>query len=127
VILAPPAHHTIIPAFVTKDDQPIMSFGVMGGHMQPQGHVQMMARIFDYGQNPQSASDAPRWFITEEGNLAVEPGLKSDVLEELKSRGHDIVTDLHERYFGGAQLIYKLDDCYLGASDHRKDGCAVGF
>ncbi len=120
-------YHTIIPAFVTRDSMPVMSFGVMGGHMQPQGQVQVMARMFDYGQNPQAAIDAPRWLITEQGKLAVEPGLEPEVVDELGSRGHDIIVDLPERYFGGAQMIYKLEDCYLGASDCRKDGLAMGF
>jgi len=120
-------YHTIIPAFVTKDRKPVMSFGVMGGHFQPQGHVQMMTRVFDYGQNPQAASDAPRWYVMEDGRLAVEPGFKRDVLDDLSGRGHEIVTNIPESKFGGAQLIYRLNDCYLGASDHRKDGQAVGL
>jgi gamma-glutamyltranspeptidase/glutathione hydrolase len=119
--------HTIIPAFVTDErGQPLMSFGVMGGHMQAQGHVQMMTRIFDYGQNPQAASDAPRWRVDAGRTLSIEPGFSPRAIDELKSRGHEIrmgqPTD-----FGGAQLIFKLNDGYLGASDHRKDGCAIGF
>jgi gamma-glutamyltranspeptidase/glutathione hydrolase len=110
-----------------SDDKPVMSFGVMGGHFQPQGHVQMMTRTFDYNQNPQAASDAPRWFVTEDGTVAVEPGFKAEVLDDLKARGHKLVTDMHERHFGGAQIIYKLESGYLAASDHRKDGLAAGF
>jgi gamma-glutamyltranspeptidase/glutathione hydrolase len=120
-------YHTIIPAFVMQDGNPIMSFGVMGGHFQPQGHLQMMARIFDYNQNPQAASDAPRWYFMENTHVAVEPGFSPDVLDDLSNRGHQIVTDIPTSQFGGAQLIYKLDNGYLGASDHRKDGMAVGF
>jgi gamma-glutamyltranspeptidase/glutathione hydrolase len=119
--------HTIIPAFVTRQGRPLMSFGVMGGHMQPQGHVQIMTRIFDYRQNPQTACDAPRWFITEDMRLAVEPGFSPDVLDDLSKRGHRIVAGPPRNLFGGAQLIYNLGDCYLAASDHRKDGMAVGF
>jgi gamma-glutamyltranspeptidase/glutathione hydrolase len=120
-------YHTIIPGFVTGDGLPVMSFGVMGGHMQPQGHVQMMTRIIDYRQNPQTASDAPRWCLLEDMRVAVEPGFSTEVLKELSDRGHDIVTDLPEFTFGGAQLICRMDDHYIAASDHRKDGMAIGF
>jgi gamma-glutamyltranspeptidase/glutathione hydrolase len=118
--------HTIIPAFVTRDGRPQMSFGVMGGPMQAQGHVQMMVRVFDRGQNPQAASDAPRWQVTHGLEVLVERGFAPEVLDALKSRGHDLKFADPEQ-FGGAQLIYKLDDGYLAASDHRKDGQAVGF
>ncbi len=120
-------YHTIIPGFATRDGLPVMSFGVMGGHMQPQGHVQMMVRIFDYRQNPQAASDAPRWCLLEDVRVAVEPGFSPGVLDDLSDRGHDIVTGLPEQTFGGAQLIYKMDGHYVAASDHRKDGSAIGF
>ncbi|MCP4583899.1 MAG: gamma-glutamyltransferase family protein [candidate division Zixibacteria bacterium] len=120
-------YHTIIPAFVTCSGKPVMSFGVMGGHFQPQGHIQMMTRIFDYRQNPQAASDAPRWYVMEDNRIAIEPGLPAGVLDDLTKRGHDIALDIPESMFGGAQLIYRLDDSYLGASDHRKDGLALGF
>lgn len=120
--------HTIIPAFVTdaKTGSPRMSFGVMGGHMQAQGHVQMMTRIFDHGQSPQAACDAPRWRVDGGRTVSIEAGFDAKVIEELKQRGHDIrIAPSAE--FGGAQLIYKLDDGYLAASDHRKDGQALGF
>jgi gamma-glutamyltranspeptidase/glutathione hydrolase len=120
--------HTIIPGFVARDDgSPLMSFGLMGGHMQAQGHVQMMTRIFDYGQNPQAASDAPRWRVDEGRVVGIESGFAPDVLDELKSRGHDLRVGGHPIEFGGAQLIYRMEDGYLAASDHRKDGQAVGF
>jgi gamma-glutamyltranspeptidase/glutathione hydrolase len=73
-------YHTIIPAFVMKGGKPLMSFGVMGGHMQPQGHLQMMTRILDYGQNPQAASDAPRWYWQDGDTVAVEDGFPKDVI-----------------------------------------------
>jgi gamma-glutamyltranspeptidase/glutathione hydrolase len=119
-------YHTIIPAFVTKEDQPLMSFGVMGGPMQPQGHAQMMIRLADYGQNPQAASDAPRWQVLQDLDVGVEAGFAPAVLNDLAARGHRI-KQLPGARFGGAQLIYKLEDGYLAASDHRKDGQAVGF
>jgi gamma-glutamyltranspeptidase/glutathione hydrolase len=119
--------HTIIPAFVTDErGGPLMSFGVMGGHMQAQGHVQMMTRIFDYQQNPQAASDAPRWRVDGGRNVSVEAGFDPSALDALRNRGHEIrIRQPIE--FGGAQLIYQLSDGYFAASDHRKDGCAVGY
>lgn len=119
--------HTIIPGFVTRGGQPLMSFGVMGGSMQAQGHVQMMVRIFGYGQNPQAASDAPRWHVFEDGSVALEQGLAAAVTAELGRRGHRILTGQPESLFGGAQLIYRLASGFCAASDHRKDGQAVGY
>jgi len=103
-----------------------MSFGVMGGHMQAQGHLQMMTRIFDYRQNPQAASDAPRWRADGGRVVCIEPGIGRHVMDELRARGHEIRMG-QASDFGGAQLIYKLHDGYFAASDHRKEGCAVGF
>src|SRR5216684_1094459 len=120
--------HTIIPAFVTQQDRPVMSFGVMGGTMQPQGHLQMMVRFADYQQNPQAASDAPRWRLDEGSNVMVEPGFAPDVLKELSRRGHRIMLmEKDHTEFGSAQLIYNMQPGYLAASDHRRDGQAVGF
>ena len=119
---------TIIPAFVTKDGQPVMSFGVMGGSMQAQGHSQVMVRFADYGQNPQAAADAPRWRIDEGLNFGIEPGVDADVVAELRRRGHQISeADRWSTDFGRAQLIYKMEDGYLAASERRTDGQAVGF
>ena len=119
---------TIIPAFVTRDGKPVMSFGVMGGSMQPQGHAQVMVRLADYGQNPQACSDGPRYRVVEGLRVNVEPGFSRETLAELVRRGHE-VEELAQGYmdFGSAQLIYKLEDGYLGASDPRRDGQAVGF
>ncbi len=119
-------YHTIIPAFTTKDSQPVMSYGVMGGPMQPQGHAQMMIRMFDHNQNPQAACDAPRWQVFAGNVVGVEPGMPDEVIADLKSRGHDVQIMPPAR-FGGGQLIYKLDDGYCGASDWRKDGQAAGY
>jgi len=120
---------TIIPGFLTKDGKPVMSFGVMGGQMQPQGHLQMVTRIVDYHQNPQSASDGPRWIVNNDFSVSFEterfaPG----VLDELKGRGHRVVEPEAAMFgFGGAQLVWRLDDGYCAGSDHRKDGHAIGF
>ena len=120
--------HTIIPGFVTKDGLPIMSFGVMGGFMQAQGHLQMMTRIYDYDQNPQTASDAPRWHVTAQDNrVAMESGFSNEFLQGLANRGHSLVTDEPASVFGGAQLIHKINDHFVSGSDHRKDGCAIGY
>jgi len=119
--------HTIIPAFVTRDGRPVLSFGVMGGSMQPQGHVQMMVRLFDYGQNPQAAADAPRWRVLDDLGVALETGFAPDVVDDLARRGHRIERVAFGPYFGGAQLIYRLGDGYVAASEPRKDGQAVGF
>jgi len=119
-------YHTIIPAFVTKNNAPLMSFGVMGGKMQPQGHIQMITRIFDFGENPQAAIDAPRWRYRKGKKIKVEKPFKPSMLKQLESRGHQISAGNYLD-FGGAQIIYKLKDGYLGASESRKDGYPVGF
>jgi gamma-glutamyltranspeptidase/glutathione hydrolase len=118
--------HTIIPAFVMKGAQPLMSYGVMGGPMQAQGHVQMLIRTAVYDQNPQAAADAPRWQVLQGQQVGVEAGFAPDVVEKLEERGHRIQI-LSGGSFGGAQLIYKLNDGYCAASDPRKDGQAVGY
>ena len=121
--------HTIIPAFVTRNGKPEMSFGVMGGSMQAQGHAQMIIRIYDYGQNPQTASDAPRWRVLEDNQLHLESGFDANVAAALRDLGHRLYDGQadEETGFGGAQLIYRTANGYIGGSDHRKDGLAAGF
>ena len=120
--------HTIIPGFLTRDGEPVMSFGLMGGNMQSQGHVQLITRLVDYRQNPQACADAPRWIVNHDFSVSLEKGIAADLVEQLKQRGHRIVRNENTDWgFGGAQLIHRLDDGYCAASDHRKDGCAVGF
>jgi gamma-glutamyltranspeptidase/glutathione hydrolase len=120
--------HTIIPGFVTRNAHPVMSFGVMGGSMQAQGHTQVMLRMVDYHQNPQAAADAPRWRIDAGGKGAVEYGVSPDVIDALNARGHSLTqADRWSTDFGRAQLIYKMEDGYLGASERRTDGQAVGY
>ena len=118
--------HTIIPAFVTKKGMPLMSYGVMGGAMQPQGHTQMMIRIFEYCQNPQAALDAPRWRFSENLQIFLEPGFQQETFKGLTQLGHHVSSKDYTN-FGGGQIIFKLEDGYLGASDWRKDGQTVGF
>jgi gamma-glutamyltranspeptidase/glutathione hydrolase len=124
--------HTIIPGFLTSAGQPVMSFGVMGGNMQPQGHVQTLVRMLLAGQQPQAACDAPRWKWNHGTTIDLEehaaPGLRAD----LAARGHEFVA-LADSYmdFGSGQFIWRLGDPardgYVAASDSRRDGQACGF
>jgi gamma-glutamyltranspeptidase/glutathione hydrolase len=124
--------HTIIPAFLTKEGQPVMSFGVMGGNMQPQGHMQTLVRMLDYQQNPQAACDAPRWRFNEGLEINVEAQMHADVVRDLARRGHraEVINDNYQD-FGAGQFIWRMGDPqvegYLVASDSRRDGLAAGF
>jgi gamma-glutamyltranspeptidase / glutathione hydrolase len=124
--------HTIIPAFLTQGGAPVMSFGVMGGNMQPQGHVQTLVRMLDHGQNPQAACDAPRWRVTEGLQINVERTMPRATIEALQALGHQIV-GLDDSYmdFGAGQFIWRLGDPavegYVAASDPRRDGQAAGY
>jgi len=124
--------HTIIPAFLTRDGKPQMSFGVMGGNMQPQGHLQTLLRMIDHRQNPQAACDAPRWKVNKGLSVDVEASMEPDVVQALRDRGH-VLEAIADPYmdFGAGQFIWRqsddLRDGYVAASDSRRDGCAVGF
>ncbi len=122
--------HTIIPGMLFKEGEFLMSFGVMGGDMQPQGHVQFLSNLIDFGMNLQEALDAPR--VRHKGGMEVylEEGIPERVHLELQARGHQILeaeTPVNE--VGGGQAIYRdpLSGVILGASDRRKDGCAIGY
>ena len=119
---------TIIPGFVTRDGRPVMTLGVMGGNMQPQGHTQVMVRLADHGQNVQAALDGPRFRFVQGLEINIEPEFPKATIEELARRGHQI-TQLPEGYtdFGCGQLIWRLQDGYAAASDARRDSLAVGF
>jgi gamma-glutamyltranspeptidase / glutathione hydrolase len=120
--------HTIIPAFLSRGDKPVMSFGVMGADMQPQGHLQVTSRLVDFEQNPQAAVDAPRWKVTRDGGVLLEQAVPESTAIELARRGHRVVRAAPGSLeFGAAQLIHCLDDGYAGASEPRRDGQAVGF
>ena len=111
-------------------EAPKMSFGVMGGPMQAQGHVQMVLRTQVFGQDPQMAVDAPRWRVTQGLGVACETSMPADTLEKLRGLGHEITLEAPDNAFGfgGAQLIERLENgAYLAGSDPRKDGSAVGF
>lgn len=124
--------HTIIPAFLTQNGQPVMSFGVMGGNMQPQGHVQTLVRMLDYRQSPQAACDAPRWRFSEGLAINVESGMDPATVAGLQALGHEVEV-IHDSYqdFGAGQFIWRMGDPaiegYQMASDPRRDGLAAGF
>jgi gamma-glutamyltranspeptidase/glutathione hydrolase len=124
--------HTIIPAFLTKDGQPVMSFGVMGGNMQPQGHMQTLVRMLDYQQSPQVACDAPRWRFNAGLEINVEGAMNKGLVQGLAERGHrmEVINDSYQD-FGAGQFIWRAGDPkvegYVAASDARRDGQAVGF
>ncbi|MBX6392040.1 MAG: gamma-glutamyltransferase, partial [Burkholderiales bacterium] len=119
---------TIIPGFVTKDGEALMSLGLMGGTMQPQGHVQLMVRMADYGQSPQSAIDAPRFRIEQGLKVNFEAAFAPETIAELARRGHQ-PTELPPAYhdFGCAQIIRRIDGGYVGCCDMRRDSLSVGF
>ncbi len=130
--------HTIIPAFVTRENKPLISFGVMGGATQPQGHVQIITNIVDFEMNLQEAGDAPRILhsgsseptgeqMTDGGTLALEQGFDPKVIEDLRHRGHNLKPSPGN--FGGYQAIMydAKRDVYFGASESRKDGMAAGY
>jgi len=124
--------HTIIPGFLMRDGAPVMSFGVMGGNMQPQGQVQTLVRMLDYGQQPQAACDAPRWKWNHGLAVDLEPAIAPAVAQGLRDRGH-VLQGLDDPYmdFGSGQFIWRLGDPavdgYVSASDSRRDGLAAGF
>ncbi len=130
--------HTIIPAFITKDGKPFMSFGVMGGSMQPQGHAQIVVNMIDFGMNLQEAGDAPRMrhggssqptgeVMNDGGVLQLESGIDYEVIRELMKKGHQIKFSMGG--YGGYQAImFDIENgVYYGASESRKDGQAAGY
>ena len=123
---------TIIPAFLTQNGQPVMSYGVMGGNMQPQGHMQTLVRMLDYGQNPQTACDAPRWRYNTGMSINAEANMDANTVQGLNALGHEleVINDSYQD-FGAGQFIWRMGDPkvegYVAASDPRRDGQAAGF
>jgi gamma-glutamyltranspeptidase/glutathione hydrolase len=120
--------HTIIPGFLTRDDQAIGPFGIMGGFMQAQGHLQMAVNLIDYDFNPQVSLDAPRWCWAGGRQVAIEREIDPAIVEGLRARGHQVVLADMYSGFGRGQIITRLPEGgYLAGSDKRADGCAVGY
>ena len=121
--------HTIIPSFITKDGVPLAAFGVMGGDMQPQGHVQVVSGIVDYSLNPQAALGAPRVRFLGEGRVAVEPAINPEVVRELARLGHRVHIEYEMAGFGGGQMIWRDPETgvYIAGSEPRKDGQALAL
>ena len=120
-------YHTIIPGFVTKDGAPVMSFGVMGGTMQPQGHVQVLVRIADHGQNPQAACDGPRFRWVQGMQVSCEKGFPRSTLDELRQRGHDWLPWTTTTSSAAARRSGASTAGTFAASDPRRDGQAAAF
>ena len=124
--------HTIIPGFLCQHGRPRMSFGVMGGNMQPQGHMQTLVRMIDYKQNLQAACDAPRWRFNAGFEINVESAMNAQTIQGLGALGHqtEVINDSYQD-FGAGQFIWRAGDPavegYVAASDARRDGLAAGF
>ncbi|TLS38650.1 gamma-glutamyltransferase family protein [Pseudalkalibacillus caeni] len=122
-------YHTIIPGFITKGDQPVGSFGVMGGFMQPQGHVQVAMNTIDFHLNPQAALDAPRWQWLEGKKIAVENNFPTHIAQALARKGHDIQVALDSGLFGRGQIIWRNPDSgvLFGGTESRTDGSVAAW
>jgi gamma-glutamyltranspeptidase/glutathione hydrolase len=121
-------YHTIIPGFLCRGGAPVGPFGIMGGHMQPQGHLQLVSNVADYGMDPQAALDAPRWYWAQGRRVHAEPRLPRRVRAELAERGHDVTTADAVDLVGCGQAIWRLGEGgYVAGTEARTDGCAVGY
>lgn len=123
-------YHTIIPAMVFRNGDLFLTFGVMGGFMQPQGHIQVLLNIVDFGMDVQTALDAPRFRYIQGNECAFEPGIPAHVIQELSSKGHRVIEldDPYSQQFGGGQaiMVHPSTRALIAGSDPRKDGCAIG-
>ncbi|NTW00084.1 MAG: gamma-glutamyltransferase family protein [Oscillochloris sp.] len=121
-------YHTIIPGFLSKGGRPVGPFGVMGGHMQPQGHTQVIVNTLDYGMHPQAALDAPRWRWEKDESLRLELETSRHVIEGLAARGHQVIIEAAHADFGRGQIIWQHDDgTYVAGTEMRCDGVAAGW
>jgi gamma-glutamyltranspeptidase/glutathione hydrolase len=120
--------HTIIPGFITRGGTALGPFGVMGGEMQPQGHLQTVSGVADYALNPQAALDKPRWRVNADQTVSVEPQTPADLIAGLEQRGHRIRVAPSGIDFGRGQMIVRLDNgSYVAGAEPRGDSSAVGF
>ncbi len=118
--------HTIIPGFITRNHQPLGAFGVMGGDMQPQGHLQVVVNLADYQLNPQAALDAPRWRFIQGNTVLLETSVNPEIVNALIAKGHDIQQS-PDHFFGRGQIIFNHDQTLLAASESRADGMAIAW
>ena len=120
--------HTIIPGFLTRGGEAVGPFGVMGGEMQPQGHLQVVNAMIDHGLNPQAALDTPRWRVERDHSVIVEEQVPEATVAGLRARGHEVTVEPNRMQFGRGQIILRTDDgVYVAGSEPRADGCAVGL
>ena len=127
-VLAPAkqSFHTIIPGFLSKDGKAIGPFGVMGGFMQPQGQLQVVTNLLDFGMNPQEALDRPRWQWVKGKRIELEPSFPEEPARALAARGHDVVRNPDTLIFGRGQMILRDGEGVLtGATEPRADGCVA--
>jgi len=119
--------HTIIPGFLTRESQPLGPFGVMGAPMQPQGHVQVVVNLADYGMNPQAALDAPRWRFLQGNTVLIEQTVQRSIAMGLSDRGHAVQVSAEVGQFGKGQMILRHDRTLIAASEPRADGIALAL
>lgn len=122
-------YHTIIPGFITKDGEAFSAFGVMGGFMQPQGHLQVISNMIDCKMNPQAALDAPRWYWSGEKSVKIEHSVPPHIAKDLHAKGHEISVELDPEDFGRGQIIIKdsASSVLIGGTDHRTDGTIAAW
>jgi gamma-glutamyltranspeptidase/glutathione hydrolase len=118
-------YHTIIPGFLMKNEKPVGPFGIMGGFMQPQAHVQVLMHLIDFQLNPQQALDAPRFRWDEKLKVSVEDTMDQELIQALKDKGHDITIESRGSAFGRGQIILKKDGYYICGTETRCDGVIV--
>jgi gamma-glutamyltranspeptidase / glutathione hydrolase len=122
-------YHTIIPGFLTKGDEAVGPFGVMGGYMQPQGHMQVVMNTIDFHLNPQAALDAPRWQWMEGKKVKVEPHFPHHIIHDLVRRGHEVEMAVDTGGFGRGQIIWRdsATGVLLGGTESRTDGTIAAW
>ena len=119
--------HTIIPGMIARDGMPLVTFGVMGCQMQPQGHLQLVSNLIDFNMDVQSALDAPRFRVMDDGNISLERGISDSISNQLREKKYHIIPP--NTFFGGGQAIFVHPEykTLIAGSDPRRDGCAVGY